>query len=406
MEPLDITKIRKDFPVLKRMVNGKPLVYLDNAATSQKPMAMIKRMNDLYSHEYSRPEEGHTLSREATRAFEATRSKVARLVNGNSSREVVFTRGATEGLNLIAMAYGHELLKEGDEILVTEAEHHSNIVPWLLACKQNGARVKAAPLTPGGDIDVEKLEGMLHDRVKLVSVTHVSNVTGGVQPVREITKIVHRHKIPVVVDGAQAVAHMPVDVRDIGCEFYTGSGHKMGGPSSVGFLWGRADVLQSMPLADGGSNMSKNVTFEDVEANPIPERYEAGEPAFAEVEAWSAAIDYWNDLGLDRIEAYELDLTEYATNKLREIPGVRVLGEPKRRLSVLSFVVEGMSPSAVEKALDSEGIAVRAGKLAAQPMLRFFGVEEAVRASFLFYNTHEEADFFARVLTQIANSKS
>jgi cysteine desulfurase/selenocysteine lyase len=406
MEPLDITKIRQDFPVLKRMVNGKPLVYLDNAATSQKPMAMIRRMSDLYSHEYARPEEGHALSREATRAFEGARSKVARLINAHSSREIVFTRGATEALNLIAMSYGHGLLKEGDEILVTEAEHHSNIVPWLLACKQTGARLRAAPVNDDGDIDVDKLEGMLHDRVKLVSVTHVSNVTGAVMPVREITKIVHRHKIPVLVDGAQALPHMPVDVRDIGCEFYTGSGHKMGGPSSVGFLYGEAKIFQSIPLADGGSTMSKRVTFDDIEARPIPERFEAGEPAFAEVEAWSAALDYWNELGLARIEAYELGLTAYATNRLREIPGVRVLGDPKKRLSVLSFVVDGMSPGAVEKALDREGIAVRSGDLAAQPMLRRFGVDEAVRASFMFYNTREEADFFARVLAQLASAGS
>ena len=406
MEPLDITKIRQDFPVLKRMVNGKPLVYLDNAATSQKPLAMIRRMSDVYSHEYSRPEEAHTLSREATRAFEGTRDKVARLINAHSSREIVFTRGATEGLNLIAMSYGHGLLKEGDEILVSEAEHHSNIVPWLLACKQTGARLRAAPVDDDGDIDVDKLEGMLHERVKLVSVTHVSNVTGAVMPVREITKIVHRHKIPVLVDGAQALPHMPVDVRDIGCDFYTGSGHKMGGPSSVGFLYGAATIFQSIPLADGGSTMAKRVTFDDIEANPIPERFEAGEPAFAEVEAWSAAIDYWNQLGLDRIEAYELALTAHATNMLREIPGVRVLGDPKKRLSVLSFVVEGMSASAVEKALDREGIAVRSGDLAAQPLLRRFGVDAAVRASFMFYNTREEADFFARVLAQIAASGS
>ena len=404
MEPFDVTRIREDFPVLKREVHGKPLVYLDNAATSQKPQAMISRLNELYSHQYARVEEGHTLSQEATEIFEGTRAKVAKLINAAEAREIVFCRGAAEALNLVARSFEQDSLQAGDEVLVTGAEHHSNIIPWLLACRQVGATLRAALLTPAGDLDLQAFERMLNERVRVVGVTQVSNVTGAVYPVKEVTAMAHERGIPVLVDGAQAVPHMPVDVREIGCDFYAGSGHKMGGPSSVGFLYGRAEMLERMPAADGGSTMAESVSFEEFVPKPIPHKYEAGEPAFGEVEAWGAALDYWNELGMKRIAAYEKELTDYALGQLSLIKGVRILGDPSERLSIISFVVEGKKPKEVEKALDDEGIAVRAGKLAAEPLLKTLGADEAVRASFMFYNTRGEADALAAALEEISGS--
>ena len=398
MKTFDVAAIRADFPILTREVNGKPRVSLDNAATSQKPRAMIERIARIYESEYARVEEGHTLSTEATAAFEGTRAKVARLLNAASPNEIVFCRGATEALNLVALMIEHRGLGAGDEVVVTEAEHHSNIGPWLTACQRSGATLKVVPVLPNGDLDIDTLERLLTDRVKMLGVTHVSNVTGGINPVKRITAMAHGRSIPVLVDGAQAVPHMAVDVRDIGCEFYADSGHKMGGPSSVGFLYGRADVLEAMPLADTGSTMAQSMSFETIEPAPIPLKYEAGEPPFSEVESWGAALDYWCGLGFDAIETYERELTEYARGRLAPVPGVRVLGDRADRISVLSFVVEGRDPKEIEQALDRDGIAVRAGSLAAAPLLKALGVETAVRASFMFYNTHDEADALAESL--------
>ncbi len=398
---LNVSAIRADFPVLAREVNGKRLVYLDSAATSQKPRPVIDRIVQVYAHEYARVEEGHALSMEATKSFEGTRKKVAKLLNAAEPREIVFCRGGTEALNLVARMVQHQGLGPGDEILITEMEHHSNIGPWLMACQESGAALKVVPITPDADLDLARLEEMLTDRVKILSVTHVSNVTGAINPVNHITAMAHAKGIPVLVDGAQAAAHFPVDVRDIGCEFYAGSGHKIGGPSSVGFLYGRADVLETMPLAHSGSTMAEDMTFEKITPKPLPHKYEAGEPPFSEVEAWGPALDYWTGIGLDRIEAYERELTEYARSRLEQIPGVRVLGDPADRISVLSFVVEGQDPSDLEQALDRQGIAVRAGNLEAAPLLRALGVEKAVRASFVFYNMREEADALAMSLSRI-----
>jgi cysteine desulfurase/selenocysteine lyase len=316
----------------------------------------------------------------------------------------VFCRGATEGLNLVSRFIQHDGLG-GQEVMLTEAEHHSNIVPWLIATREVGASIRVVPITPEGDLDLAKLERMLSDRVRIVAVSHVSNVTGAVFPVERVTELAHAHGSLVLVDGAQAVPHLPVDVQRIGCDFYVGSGHKMGGPSSVGFLWGKAEVLERMPVADGGSTMAETVTFESFTAKPIPSKYEAGEPPFGEVEAWGPAIDYWTELGMERIAAYEEELTAYAVALLRGIDRVRVLGSPARRISVVSFVVDGMSASDVARQLDEQGIATRAGTLAAQPHLRALGVEEAVRASFAFYNTHEEAVVLAGALRRIVGGR-
>jgi cysteine desulfurase/selenocysteine lyase len=403
MQQLDPDVIRKDFPVLNRMVHGKPLIYLDNAASSQKPQVMIDRMVQVYGQEYARPEEGHALSDEATTLFEGVREQAATLLNAAESREIIFCRGATEGINLIARSLEQSGdLNSGDEIIVSEAEHHSNIVPWLLSCQQSGATLRAVPLLPSPEYDMDRYQQMLTNRVKMVAVTHVSNVTGTVYPVKEITRLAHERGIPVLVDGAQAVPHIPVDVRAIDCEFYVGSGHKMGGPSSVGFLYGRADALEQMPIADGGSLMAESVDFQRIVPMPIPHKFEAGEPAFGEVIPWGAAIDYWTALGMETIESYEKGLTEYARQQISAIDRVRVLGDSAERVSVLSFVIDGKEPSEVATALDADGIAVRAGKLAAEPMLKSLGVEQAVRASFMFYNTRDEADALATSLARIA----
>ncbi|HEY0444305.1 MAG TPA: aminotransferase class V-fold PLP-dependent enzyme [Candidatus Limnocylindrales bacterium] len=399
--PKEVERLRGDFPMLSVKMNGKPLVYLDSAATSQKPQAMIDRLEEVYSREYARPEEGYALSKGATKAFEGVRAQIAELINAAEPREIVFCRGATEATNLVARAVEHDHLGEGDVIVVSEAEHHSNIVPWLMACKAKGARLSAVPITPSGDLDLDALEPLLTDRVRLVAVNHVSNVTGAVLPVERVTAIAHERGIPVLVDGAQAVPHLPVDVRAIGCEFYAGSGHKMGGPSSVGFLYGQAAVLESLPVGEGGSMMVAKVTFDDFEPKPPPHKYEAGEPAFGEVTGWGPAIEYWSKIGLDRIAAYERAIAREAADSLREIDRVGVLGDPADRIAVVSFTVDGMPAKDVEQALDRKGIAVRAGNLESQPQLKALGTEEAVRASFSFYNTSAEVETLAKALKAI-----
>jgi cysteine desulfurase / selenocysteine lyase len=404
MHQIDPNNVRRDFPILGRKVHGKSLVYLDSAATSQKPRVMIDRMVKLYGEENARPEAGHALSDEATKMFEGVRAQVAKLINAAETREIVFCRGATEALNLVASAFQRAGLKRGDEIVVTGAEHFSNIIPWVLACQETGATLRAAPVTESADLDLDQFEQLLTDRVKIVSATHKSNVTGITFPVKEITRLAHERGIPVVIDGAQAVPHLPVDVRAIGCDIYVGSGHKMGGPSSVGFLYGRAQQLEELPVVEGGSMMAESADFRQVKPKPIPHKFEAGEPAFGEVIPWGAAIDYWTNLGIDRIEAYERELTDYAIRCLADIQGVRVLGDSKDRVSVVSFVVAGKPAGDVSKALDADGIAVRSGKLEAEPLLRKLGVDQAVRASFMFYNTREEADALAASLTRIAAS--
>jgi cysteine desulfurase/selenocysteine lyase len=402
VDTIDTVSVRRDFPVLERTINGRPLIYLDSAATSQKPRAMIDRLGELYSREYAKVEEGHTLSREATRLFEGARETLASLLNAAEPREILFYRGATEALNHVAHAFAREWLHAGDEVLLTAAEHHSNIVPWLLACRQSGAVVRAAPVLESGDLDLDSFERMLTGRVKLVAVTHASNVTGALFPVKRLTALAHARGIPVLVDGAQAMPHLPVDVRDIDCELYAGSGHKMGGPSSVGCLYGKASFLERMPVGDGGANMTERASFESFTTKPLPNKHEAGEPAFGEVAAWGAALEYWQGLGLDRVAAYERELTDHAADRIGRIDGVRLLGHPAERISIVSFVIEGRPAKEVEQALDREGIAVRAGTMDAVPMLEALGVREAVRASFVFYNTREEADALVDAVTRLA----
>jgi cysteine desulfurase/selenocysteine lyase len=402
VDTIDAVSVRRDFPALQRSINGRPLIYLDSAATGQKPRVMIERMGELYAREYAKVEEGHTLSREATQLFEQAREKVALLLDAAEPREILFYRGATEALNHVARAFALDWLHAGDVVLVTAAEHHSNIIPWLLACRQTGAVLRAAPVLGSGDLDLDTFERMLTDRVKLVAVTHVSNVTGALFPVKRVTALAHAREIPVLVDGAQAMPHVRVDVRDIDCELYAGSGHKMGGPSSVGCLYGKVSFLKLMPVGDGGANMAERVSFHDFTAKPLPNKHEAGEPAFGEVVAWAASLDYWSRLGLDHIAAYERELTDHAAERLARIDGVRLLGHPAERISIVSFVLDGVKAKDVEQALDQQGIAVRAGTLDAMPMLAVLGVSEAVRASFAFYNTRDEVDALADALTKIA----
>jgi cysteine desulfurase/selenocysteine lyase len=402
LDVIDAVSVRRDFPMLQRAIDGKPLVYLDSAATSQKPRVMIDRLGELYAREYAKVDEGHTLSKEATRLFERARETLAALLNAAESREILFFRGATEALNHVAHACARGWLDAGDEVLVTAAEHHSNIIPWLLACRQTGAMLRGVPVLESGDLDLDAFERMLTDRVKLVALTHTSNVTGALFPVKRATALAHARGIPVLVDGAQAMPHVPVDVRDIDCELYAGSGHKMGGPSSVGCLYGKASFLERLPVGAGGATMAERASFEDFTPKPLPNKHQAGEPAFAEVVAWQAALDYWSHLGLARIDATERELTAYAAERIARIDGVRVLGHPAERISIVSFVVEGTGSKEVEQALDQQGIAVRAGTLDAVPMLDALGVRDAVRASFVFYNTRDEADALADALTRIA----
>jgi len=396
MNQLDVTAIRKDFPLLKREVNGHPLVYLDNAATSQKPQVMIDRLRDFYTNENAKTEEGHSLSKRATEAFEEARSKVAKFINADE-REIIFQRGATEGLNHLANVFARGVLREGDEILVSAMEHHSNIVPWQIACGESGARLRVAPINEAGELDLDGFESKLSERTKLVAVAHVSNVLGTINPLREVVSMAHERDIPVVVDGAQGIPHLPVDVRETGCDFYAVSSHKMGGPSSVGFLYGRAEWLERLPIIEGGSHMAEKVSFEEEpQVKSLPMKYEAGTPAFAEVIAYGVAVDYCSGLGMEGIAAYEADLLGYATERIKRIDRVRVIGAAREKASILSFVADGVEPKQIEKSLDKEGIAVRAGTMSAQPLMKLLGVKGVVRASFMFYNTREEADVLAR----------
>jgi cysteine desulfurase / selenocysteine lyase len=404
IKSIDVESIRQDFPVLKRHVHGKPLIYFDSAATSQKPKVMIERMTELYSNQYARVEEGHFLSREATKYYEDTRKHLASFINSALPQEVIFCRGATEALNILARSFANELLQEGDEILLTEAEHHSNIIPWILACKTSGAVIKVVPMNENGDIDLEQFESMITPQTVVASLVHMSNVTGIVYPVKQMTEIAHANGVTVIIDGAQAVPHIPVDVRDIDCDYYAGSGHKMGGPSSVGFLYGKADQLDSLPVSEGGSTMAKEASFDDFETKPIPLKFEAGEPAFGEVIPFGPAVDYWQKIGIDQIAAYEKQLTTYAREGLSKIPGVRILGNSAHATAIISFVVDKLKASDVEQALDREGIAVRSGNLASCPQLKAFNTNEAVRASFMFYNTFEEVDTFVNAMKLIASS--
>jgi cysteine desulfurase/selenocysteine lyase len=391
--PLDVDRIREDFPILKQRIRGKRLVYLDNAATSQKPQAVIDAITRFYTSENANIHRGlHYLSEHATAAYDQVREKVARFLNAASSREVIFTRGTTDGINLVAQSYGRTVLKPGDDIVITAMEHHSNIVPWQLICEQTGARLKAAPITDAGELDIEAFEGLLGDRTRLVSVVHVSNALGTVNPVKRIIALAHARGIPVLLDGAQSAPHMPVDVQELDCDFFVFSGHKLFGPTGVGVLYGRESLLERMPPYQGGGDMIDTVTLERSTWAALPAKFEAGTPMIAQVMGLGAAIDYVGGIGFQAIGEWEQQLLTYATDGVSAIEGIRLIGTAQDKASILGFVLAGVHPHDVGTILDDAGVAIRVGHHCAQPVMQRFGVPATARASFAFYNTRAEID--------------
>jgi len=392
----DVRKVREDFPILSRLVYGKPLVYLDNAATTQKPLAVLDAVRALYEKSYANIHRGvHYLSVESSEAYEKAREKMRDFLHAGDTREIVFVRGTTEGINLVAQTYGRANVRAGDEVLISALEHHSNIVPWQILCEEKGARLQVAPINDRGEIRLDELEKRLSKRTKIVAVSHVSNALGTVNPVKKIITLAHALGVPVLVDGAQAAPRLAVDVQDLDCDFYTFSGHKMYGPTGVGILYGKAKHLEAMPPYQGGGDMISSVTFEKTTYNILPYKFEAGTPNIAGAIGLSTAADYVRSLGIDNIEAHERDLLSYATERLSAIPGLRVIGTAREKAAVLSFTLEGVHPHDVGTVLDREGVAVRTGHHCAQPVMEFFRIPATSRASFALYNTREEVDVLA-----------
>jgi cysteine desulfurase/selenocysteine lyase len=389
----DVNRIREDFPILRQTVHGKPLVYLDNAATTQKPQLVIDAIARLYSSDYSNIHRGvHELSQRSTELFEAARTKVQHFLNAADSREIVFVRGATEGINLVAQTYGRTYVGPGDEILISALEHHSNIVPWQILCEEKGATLRVALINDRGEIVIEEFEQLMGKRTKLVAISHVSNALGTINPVRRIVDIAHRHGVPVLVDGAQAAPHMRVDVQELGCDFYVFSGHKLYGPTGIGVLYGKSELLDTMPPWQGGGDMIRSVTFAKTTWNELPWKFEAGTPHIEGAIALAAAIDYLTAVGIENIARYEAGLLEYGTERLSGTPGLRLIGTAREKAAVLSFVLDGVHPHDVGTILDRLGIAVRTGHHCAQPVMERFGIPATTRASLAFYNTRDEID--------------
>ena len=388
-----VEKIRADFPILKEKIRNKPLVYLDNAATCQKPQAVIDSISYLYSHDYANVHRGvHTLSVRSTDKFEGARTKVKTFINASSEKEIIFVRGATEAINLVAQTYGKANIKEGDEILITAMEHHSNIVPWQMLCEQTGAVLKVAPINRQGELIFAEFEKLLSDKTRMVAVVHMSNALGTINPVKKIIALAHAKNIPVLLDGAQAIPHMAIDVQELDCDFYVFSGHKLYAPSGIGVLYGNQALLDGMPPYQGGGDMIRRVTFAETEYNTLPYKFEAGTPSIADVVGLGAAIEYLNEIGMDRIAVYEAELLAYATEKALRIKGLRIIGEAAEKGAILSFVLDKIHPHDIGTMLDSLGIAVRAGHHCAMPVMDFFEVPATARASFAMYNTKEEID--------------
>jgi cysteine desulfurase/selenocysteine lyase len=389
----DVERIRQDFPILETMVHGKPLVYLDNAATSQKPRQVIDAITNYYLSENSNIHRGvHELSQRATNDYEKARVKIQHFLNAAHAHEIIFVRGTTEGINLVAQTYGREHVGADDEVVVSAFEHHSNIVPWQILCEEKGARLRVAPINDEGELILEEFERLLNHRTKLVSIAHVSNALGSINPVGHLIGTAHRRGIPVLLDGAQAAPHMRLDLQALDCDFYTLSGHKMYGPTGIGILYGKTSLLEKMSPYQGGGDMISSVTFEKTTYNTLPYKFEAGTPDIAGVIGLGAAVDYLNEIGMDNIAAHEHDLVVYGTEALRSIPGVRIIGTAREKAGVLSFVIEDVHPHDVGTVLDQEGIAVRTGHHCAQPVMDRYGVPATTRASFGLYNTRAEID--------------
>jgi len=391
--PFDVWKVRADFPILSRQVHDRPLVYLDNAATTQKPQAVIDAISYYYAFENANIHRGvHLLSQSATDAYEAARGTIQHFLNAEESSEIVFVRGATEAINLGAQTYGREHVGAGDEIVITAMEHHSNIVPWQMLCEEKGAHLRIAPINDDGELLLDEFESLLHSKTKLVAIAHISNALGTVNPIARIVEMAHARNIPVLVDGAQAVPHVSVDVRALDCDFYAFSGHKIYGPTGVGVLYGKRKFLDAMPPYQGGGDMIRSVTFEKTLYNQLPYKFEAGTPDIAGVIGLGAAIEYVLKIGLDAIAAHEHDLLVYGTAALNTVPGLRLIGTAKEKAGVLSFVMEDIHPHDIGTVLDQQGIAIRTGHHCAQPLMQRFGIPATARASLAMYNTTAELD--------------
>jgi cysteine desulfurase / selenocysteine lyase len=389
----DVWNIREDFPILKRQVHGKPLVYLDNAATSQKPQVVIDTVHRYYAEENANIHRGaYYLSEKATQAYEDARVKVQRFLHAPSAREIIFTRSVTEAINLVAHCYGRKTLNAGDEVIISAMEHHSNIVPWQILCEEKGAILRVVPIDDAGEFLLDEFEKLLNPRTKFVAVTHVSNALGTITPVREIIDMAHHRRIPVLIDGAQAVPHFKVNVQELDCEFYGFSGHKLYGPTGIGILYGKDELLEAMPPYQGGGDMIRSVTFEKTIYAPIPSKFEAGTPHIEGGIGLGAAVDYLEGIGMEAINAYEQDLLAYAMKAVGAVPGVRIFGTAREKAGVISFSLEGVHPHDIATILDQEGIAIRTGHHCAQPVMERFGVPAMARASLAFYNTKAEID--------------
>ena len=401
-EQLNVEAVRRDFPILARRVRHKPLVYLDNAATAQKPRSVIAAVSRYYEEENANIHRGvHRLSQEATFAYERARGRIAQFLNAESSEEIVFVRGTTEGINLVASSFGRTRIEAGDEVLVTHMEHHSNIVPWQIACRERGASLKVAPIDDSGRLDMDAFEDLLSERTRLVAVAHASNVLGTINPVAEIARLAHGRGAVLLVDGAQGAPHLPVDVRTLDCDFYLFSGHKLCGPTGVGVLYGKRALLESMPPWEGGGSMIESVSFEKTTFTDPPTRFEAGTPNIAGAIGLEAAVDYVNEVGPERIDQYEQSLLAYATEKLTEVEGLRIFGTSDDKVAVISFELHGVHPHDTGTILDLEGVAIRTGHHCAQPLMSRFGVPAMARASLAFYNTREEVDVLAGALASV-----
>lgn len=398
----NIEKIRKDFPILSKKVNGKPLVYLDNAATTQKPIQVIKRIEQYYKTENANVHRGvHHLSELATQEYEKSREKIRQFINARKAEEIIFTRGTTEAINLVAHSFGKQFINEGDEIIITEMEHHSNIVPWQILCEEKKANLKIIHFDDNGDLILDEFEELINERTKLISVVHISNSLGTINPIKKIIEIAHSYAIPVLVDAAQSIMHTPLDVRELECDFLVFSGHKIYGPTGIGVLYGTEEMLEQLPPYQGGGDMIKSVTFEKTTFNDLPYKFEAGTPNIAGAIGLAEAIDYVQSLGLEFISTYEDELLQYATSKLSSIPGFRIIGTSSKKAPIISFVLKNVHPHDIGTILDSEGIAIRTGHHCTQPVMNHFNIPATARASFSFYNTQEEIDILYNGLLKV-----
>src|SRR6266480_1429806 len=398
----DVARIREDFPVLRQTVNGKPLVYLDNGASSQVPQVVIDRGSLYLEEEHSNIHRGvHYLSQRATTAYEGAREKVKRFINAREAKECIFVRGATEGINLVMHGYGRKFVGPGDEIILSAMEHHANIVPWQMLCEEKGARLRVIPMNDAGELLQDEYDALLNEKTKFVAFTHVSNALGTVNPVKKIIERAHKYGVPVLIDGAQGAPHMLVDVQDLDCDFYAFSGHKMFAPTGSGVIYGKAELLEKMNPFQGGGDMIRSVTFEKTTYADLPNKFEAGTPAIASQIGLGAAIDYLNSIDRVKAETHEHELLRYATERISAIEGVRIIGTAREKLGVLSFVIDDIHPHDIGTILDQEGIAIRAGHHCAQPVMKRFNVPATARASFAFYNTKEEIDMLAKAIEQV-----